>query len=63
MQQLGIKQKIEGELLSVPGHPAGWTLSHAEVTRHVMRGPNTFLNARKNSNKIRASDSYRLWAY
>lgn len=26
-------------------------LSHAEVTRHVMRGPNTFLNANKESNK------------
>lgn len=51
---------MEGELRSVPGHPAGWTLSHAEVMRHVMRGPNTFLNACKKSDKIRASDTYRL---
>lgn len=43
---------MEDELLSVPGHPADWMLSCAEVTRHVMRGPNTFLNANKEGNKI-----------
>lgn len=54
---------MEGELLPAPGHPAGWTLSYAEVTRHVMRGPNTFLNTCRKSNKKRAGDTYRLWAY
>lgn len=43
---------MEDELLSVPGHPADRMLSHAEVTRHVTRGPNAFLNANKESNKI-----------
>lgn len=43
---------MEDEFLSVPGHPADRMLSHAEVTRHVTRGPNTFLNANKESNKI-----------
>lgn len=42
---------MEDEFLSVPGHPADRMLSHAEVRRHVMRGPNTFLNANKESNK------------
>lgn len=39
-------------MLSVPEHPAGCMLSHAEVMGHVMRGPSAFLNANKESNKI-----------
>lgn len=39
-------------MLSVLGHPADRMLSHADVMKHVTRGPNTFLDANKESNKI-----------